>query len=100
MTCWLASLIVVAAQSHDSESAAGDLLIEKEHEGSSQHRLQQLGLQAFEQTQHAILPIEGHQGENMEHMYVKYEYMKEQKSLLTLIHEDGISCTEAKERAA
>lgn len=49
-------LVVVVAQAHDSKGAAGDLLIEKEHEGSGQHCLQQLGLQAFKQTQHAILP--------------------------------------------
>lgn len=56
---------MVAAQSHDSEGAAGNLLIEKEHESSSQHRLQQLGLQAFKQTQHAVLPVEGNKGHNI-----------------------------------
>lgn len=49
-------LVKVVPQSHGLKGAAGDLLIEKEHEGSGQHRLQQLGLQAFEQTQNAILP--------------------------------------------
>lgn len=53
---FLSSVFVVSAQSHDSEGAAGNLLIEKEHEGCSQHRLQQLGLQAFKQTQHAKFP--------------------------------------------
>ncbi len=54
--CQLAFLEVAVAYSHDPEGAAGDLLIEKKHEGSSQHGLQELGLQAFKQTQHAILP--------------------------------------------
>lgn len=66
----------MVAQSHDSEGAAGNLLIEKEHEGSSQHRLQQLGLQAFKQTQHAVLPIRRKPGLKHDN-YVKYEYVKE-----------------------
>lgn len=52
----LTFLVVVGAQSHDSEGAAGNLLIEKKHEGSGQHCLQQLGFQTFKQTQHTILP--------------------------------------------
>lgn len=51
-------LVKVVAQSHDLKGAAGDLLIEKEHEGSGQDCLQQLGLQAFKQTQNAILPTQ------------------------------------------
>lgn len=54
-------LVVLAAQSHDFEGSAGDLLIEKEHEGSGQHCLQQFGLQAFKQTQHAVLPVGGNE---------------------------------------
>lgn len=46
----LTFLVVVGAQPHNSEGAAGNFLIENEHEGSGEHRLQQFGLQAFKQT--------------------------------------------------
>ena len=55
---------MAVAQSHGSEGTASDLLVEKEHEGSGQHCLQQLGLQAFKQAQHAILPTKESQGQN------------------------------------
>lgn len=48
--------VAVAAQSHDSEGTAGYLLVQEEHEGGRQHRLQQLGLQTLKQTQHTRLP--------------------------------------------
>lgn len=56
--CDLVFLVESAAQSHDPKGAASNLLIENEHEGSSQHRLQQLGFQTFKKTQQAIFPIE------------------------------------------
>lgn len=56
--CSLVFPVEVFVHSHDLKGAAGDLLIEKEHEGSSQHCLQQLGLQAFEQAPYAVLPVE------------------------------------------
>lgn len=45
----------VFPESHHSEGTADNLLIQKKHEGGSQHCLEQLGLQAFKQTQHAVL---------------------------------------------
>lgn len=48
-------LFVLVAHSHDSEGAAGDLLIEKKHEGGGEHRLQQLSFEAFKQTQQTRL---------------------------------------------
>lgn len=58
LQCSLVFPVEVVVHSHDPKGAAGDLLVEKEHEGSSQHCLQQLGLQAFEQAQYAVLPVE------------------------------------------
>lgn len=52
----LAFLVVAVAQTHDFKREAGDLLIENEHEGGSQHRLQQFRFQAFKQTKYAVLP--------------------------------------------
>ena len=45
--------------SHDTEGAASYLLVEQEHEGSGQDGLQEFSFQAFEQAQHAILPMGG-----------------------------------------
>lgn len=69
--CKLAPLVVVVAQSHHSEGGACDLLVEKEHESSSQHRLQQLRFKAFKKTQHTILPTEENQHENVKEQEVK-----------------------------
>lgn len=69
--CKLVPLVVVVAQSHHSEGAACDLLVEKEHESSSQHRLQQLRFKAFKKTQHTILPTEENQHENIKEQEVK-----------------------------
>lgn len=46
--------------SHDSEGKGGDLLIEQEHQGCGEDRLQEFGLQALEQAQHAIFPARVH----------------------------------------
>lgn len=43
-------------QTHDFESSRSDLLVDDKHEGGSQHRLQQLGLQAFVQTKNTVIP--------------------------------------------
>lgn len=61
----LALPVAVSGQTHDSEGAAANLLVEKEHERCSQHRLQQFSLQAFEQTPNAVLPT-GKTSENHE----------------------------------
>lgn len=43
-------------QTHNSERGGGDFLIHDKHEGGCENRLQQLGLQAFVQTQNAVFP--------------------------------------------
>jgi len=94
----LASLVVLAAQSHDSEGAAGNVLVEEEHERSSQHRLQQLGLQAFEQTQYAVFPKDENPKKDNANMWIT-TYLKE--SLLHIhSRNNGSAHNKATERAA
>lgn len=51
------SLLQFLVQTHEFEGSCSDLLVHDKHEGSRQHRLQQLGLQAFVQTKKTIPPV-------------------------------------------
>lgn len=51
------SLLHFLVQAHDFEGSSGDVLVHHKHEGSRQHRLQQLGLQAFVQAENAVPPV-------------------------------------------
>lgn len=50
------SRIQLPVQAHDFEGGRGDFLVHHKHEGGRQNCLEQLGLQAFIQTQNPVLP--------------------------------------------
>lgn len=50
------SVLEFPLKAHESEGGSSDLLVHHEHEGCRQHRLQQLRLQTFVQTQQPVSP--------------------------------------------